>query len=115
MAELRDAGAIGFSDDGLAVKSARVLRRALQYQRLCGGVIALHEEDPDLSGDGVMHEGPASAVLGMAGIPSVSESTMIARDCALAGYEDARIHVQHLSARESVEAVRRSQGRGSAG
>ncbi len=52
MAELRDAGAIGFSDDGLPIRSARVLRRALQYQRLAGGVIALHEEDPELSGDG---------------------------------------------------------------
>src|SRR5206468_12554507 len=52
MAELRDAGAIGFSDDGLPVRSARVLRRALQYQRLCGGVVALHEEDPELSRDG---------------------------------------------------------------
>ena len=105
MAELRDAGAIGFSDDGVPLRDARVLRRALQYQRLCGGVIALHEEDPDLSGDGVMHEGPVSAALGLTGIPAVSESTMIARDAALAGYEGARIHVQHLSARDSVEAV----------
>jgi dihydroorotase len=112
MAELRDAGAIGFSDDGLPVRSARVLRRALQYQRLCGGVIALHEEDPDLSGIGVMHEGPASAALGMAGIPSISESTMIARDTALAGYEEARVHIQHLSARESLDAVRASRAAG---
>ena len=112
MAELRDAGAIGFSDDGLPVRSARVLRRALQYQRLCGGVIALHEEDPELSGDGVMHEGQASAILGMAAIPSVSESTMIARDAALAGYEESRIHVQHLSARESVDAVRAAKQAG---
>jgi dihydroorotase len=112
MAELRDAGAIGFSDDGLPVRSARVLLRALQYQHLCGGVIALHEEDPELSGDGVMHEGLASAALGMAGIPAVSESTMIARDAALAGYEDARIHVQHLSCRESVEAVRVAKAAG---
>jgi dihydroorotase len=106
MAALRDAGALGFSDDGLPVCSARVLRRALQYQRLCGGPIALHEEDPELSADGVMHEGPVSAAIGLGGIPSVSESTMIARDAALAGYEEARIHVQHLSATESVEAVR---------
>lgn len=105
MAELRDSGAVGFSDDGLPVRSARVLRRALQYQRLCGGVIALHEEDPELSRDGVMHEGAVSAALGLAGIPPVSESTTIARDAALAGYEDARVHVQHLSARESVRAV----------
>ena len=88
------------------------MRRALQYQRLCGGTIALHEEDPELSGDGVMHEGPVSAALGLAGIPSVSESTMIARDAALAAYEEARIHVQHLSAAESVEAVRAAKAAG---
>jgi dihydroorotase len=105
MGAIREAGAAGFSDDGLPIRSARVLRRALQYQHLCGGTIALHEEDPELSGDGVMHEGPVSAELGLAGIPSVSESTMIARDAALAGYEGGRIHVQHLSAAESVEAV----------
>ena len=112
MAELRDSGAIGFSDDGLPIRSARVLRRALQYQRLAGGVIALHEEDPELSGDGVMHEGEVSAVLGMAGIPAVSESTMIARDCSLALYEGARIHIQHLSARSSVEEIARAKAAG---
>lgn len=112
MASLREAGALGFSDDGLPIRSARLLRRALQYQRLCGGTIALHEEDPDLSGNGVMHEGPVSAALGLEGIPSVSESTMIARDAALAGYEGGRIHVQHLSAAESVEAVRAAKAAG---
>jgi dihydroorotase len=112
MAELRDAGAVGFSDDGLPVRSARVLRRALQYQRLAGLPIALHEEDAGLSADGVMHEGPVSAVLGLAGIPSVSESIAIARDCALAGHEEARIHVQHLSARESVEAIAQAKEAG---
>jgi dihydroorotase len=112
MAELRDAGAVGFSDDGLPVRSARVLRRALEYQRLAGGVIALHEEDPELSGNGVMHEGDASALLGMAGIPAVSESTMIDRDCSLALYEDAAIHVQHLSARASVEAIAAAKAAG---
>ncbi|MGE0066044.1 MAG: amidohydrolase family protein, partial [Solirubrobacterales bacterium] len=112
MVELREAGAIGFSDDGLPITSARVMRRALQYQRLCGGNIALHEEDPELSGDGVMHEGPVSAAVGLAGIPSVSESTMVARDAALAAYEDARIHVQHLSAAESVVVVRLAKAAG---
>jgi dihydroorotase len=112
MGAIREAGAAGFSDDGLPIRSARILRRALQYQHLCGGTIALHEEDPELSGDGVMHEGPVSAALGLAGIPSVSESTMIARDAALAGYEEGRIHVQHLSAAESVEAVRAAKAAG---
>jgi dihydroorotase len=112
MAELRDAGAVGFSDDGLPIRSARVLRRALEYQRLAGGVIALHEEDSELSADGVMHEGEVSALLGLAGIPAVSESTMIARDCSLALYEQARIHVQHLSARASVEEIARAKAAG---
>ncbi|HET7574911.1 MAG TPA: dihydroorotase [Solirubrobacterales bacterium] len=112
MVELREAGAVGFSDDGLPIADARVMRRALQYQGLCGGNIALHEEDPALSGSGSMHEGPVSAALGIAGIPSVSESTMVARDAALAGYEGARIHVQHLSASESVEVVRAAKAAG---
>ena len=112
MAELADAGAVGFSDDGLPVSSARVLRRALQYQRLADLPIALHEEDPELSGAGVMHEGAVSAALGLEGIPAVSESHMIARDCALAGYEDAHVHVQHLSARASVEAIARAKDAG---
>ena len=112
MAELRDAGAVGFSDDGLPISSARILRRALQYQHLSGGVIALHEEDADLSGDGVMHEGRVAAELGVSGIPSISEATAIARDAAIAGYESARIHVQHLSAAESVAAVAAAKGAG---
>ncbi len=112
MVELRQAGAVGFSDDGLPIRSARVMRRALQYQHLCGGNIALHEEDPELSGDGAMHEGAVSAAVGLAGIPSVSESTMVARDAALAGYEGSRIHVQHLSARESVVIVRAAKAAG---
>jgi dihydroorotase len=112
MAELRDAGALGFTDDGGPVVSAGLLRRALQYQRLCGGVVALHEEDPSLSGDGAMHEGEVSALLGLAGIPSVSESTMVARDAALAGYEDARVHVLHVSAAESVGAIAAAKAAG---
>jgi dihydroorotase len=105
MAELRDEGALGFTDDGRPVVSAAMLRRALRYQLLCGGVIALHEEDPSLSAGGAMHEGEVSARLGVGGIPSTSESTMVARDAALALDEGARVHMQHLSARRSVEAV----------
>jgi dihydroorotase len=112
MAELRALGALGFTDDGRPVTSAGMLRKALQYQRMCGGVIALHEEDPSLSGAGAMHEGTVSALLGVAGIPSVSESTMVARDAALAGYEGGRVHMQHLSAQESVLAVAAAKAQG---
>ena len=89
MAELRGAGALGFTDDGKPVHRAAMLRKALQYQKLVGGVLALHEEDPSLSGKGVMHEGEVATRLGLAGIPSISESTMIARDAAIAEYERA--------------------------
>jgi dihydroorotase len=112
MAELKASGALGFTDDGKPVYRAGLLRKALQYQKLVGGIIALHEEDPTLSGDGVMHEGEVSARLGLAGIPSISESTLIARDAAIARYENGRIHIQHLSARESVEAVAEAKAQG---
>jgi dihydroorotase len=112
MAELAEAGAAAFTDDGLPVRSAGVMRQALQYQRLAGRVLALHEEDPSLSGAGVMHEGGVSALLGLAGIPSVSESVQVARDCALAAYEEGRIHIQHVSARETLEALERAKAAG---
>jgi dihydroorotase len=112
MAQLREQGALGFTDDGRPVTSAGVLRKALQYQRLCGGVLALHEEDPSLSVGGSMREGPVSAALGLAAIPSVSESTMVARDAELALYEQGRVHFQHLSAKASVEAVAAAKQRG---
>ena len=112
MAALREAGALGFSDDGKPVTSAAMMLKALRYQRLSGGVLALHEEDPGLSAGGSMHEGAVSALLGIGGIPSVSESTMVARDALLAGSEGGRVHMQHLSAVESVEVVAAAKAKG---
>ena len=114
MAELRDAGALGFTDDGKPVVTApAMLRKALQYQRLVRRRASrCTRRTRRCRGDGVMHEGEVSALLGLAGIPSISESTMVARDAALAGYEDGRDpHPAPVSARESVEAVARGQGR----
>jgi dihydroorotase len=112
MVELREQGALGFTDDGRPVMSAGVLRRAFRYQRLCGGVLALHEEDLSLSRGGVMHEGAVSAALGLGGIPGLSESTMVRRDAALAAYEEGRVHFQHLSAADSVHAVAAAKAQG---
>ncbi len=112
MVELAEAGAVGFSDDGKPVTSALLLRRALQYSAASGGRIALHEEDPVLSRGGQMHEGPVSAELGLGGWPSVAESTMVGRDLALAAYEDRPLHLLHLSARESVDELRRAREAG---
>jgi dihydroorotase len=102
MQELRDAGAFGFTDDGLPVSNPQVLRQALQYQRMCGGVLLLHEEDRLLTEGGVMHEGQVSTALGLGGMPSIAESTQIARDAALASYEGGRVHAQHVTARDSI-------------
>ena len=110
--DLAEAGAAALSDDGVPVASALVMRRALQYQRATGLLFTLHEEDMSLSGAGVMHEGVVSARIGLAGIPGVSEAVQVARDCALAGYEDARIHICHVSARETVDEIRSAKSRG---
>jgi dihydroorotase len=106
MAELADAGAAGFSDDGRPVVSAGLLRRALRYRPVADRPLALHEEEPTLSRNGQMHEGAVSAELGFAGWPSLAESVMVGRDLALAAAEEQPLHLLHLSARESVEALR---------
>jgi dihydroorotase len=109
MAELADAGAAGFSDDGRPLVAPGLMRRALQYAAVTGRRLALHCEEPTLSQGGQMHEGAVSAELGFAGYPSVAESLMVERDLALAAYERQPLHVLHLSARESVEALSRAQ------
>ena len=112
MAELARLGAAAFTDDGHPVVSAGLMQRALQYSAVTGRLLALHEEEPTLSRDGQMHDGAVSAELGLAGWPSVAESVMIGRDCDLAAYEQRPLHIMHLSARESVAAVRAAQARG---
>jgi dihydroorotase len=105
MGELEDAGAVGFTDDGMPVTSSGVMRRALQYGRR----IAVHCEEPTLSRNGQMHEGAVSAELGFTGYPSVAESVMVERDLALAAHERRPLHVLHISAWESVQALRRAR------
>jgi dihydroorotase len=112
MAELADAGAAGFSDDGVPVSSPALMRRALQYGAVTGRRIALHCEETTLSRDGQMHEGEVSAELGFTGYPSVAESLMVERDLALAAYERQPLHLLHLSAWESVQALRRARADG---
>ena len=112
MAELADAGAVGFSDDGQPVVAPGLMRRALQYGAVTGRKLALHCEEPTLSRGGHMHEGAVSAELGFGGYPSIAESVMVERDLALAAYEERPLHLLHLSARESVAAVRAAHERG---
>lgn len=112
MAELAAAGAVAFTDDGHPVASAGLMRRALQYSAVADRPLALHCEEPSLSRDGQMHEGAVSAELGFTGWPAIAESVMVERDLALALYEDRPVHLMHLSARESVDALRRALEQG---
>ena len=112
LGELADAGAAAFTDDGRPVTSAGLLRRALQYGAVTGRTLALHCEEPTLSRDGQVHEGAVCAELGFAPYPSLAESTMVERDLSLAHNESRPLHLMHLSAKESVEALRRAHGRG---
>jgi dihydroorotase len=112
MCELAEAGAAAFSDDGLPVAAPGLMRRALQYSAVSGRRLALHCEEPTLSHGGQMHEGAVSAELGFAGYPSIAESAMVGRDLELAAYEDQPLHFLHLSAKESVELLRRAQAAG---
>jgi dihydroorotase len=112
LGKLADAGAAGFSDDGMPVASPGLMRRALQYSSVTSRRIALHCEETTLSRGGQMHEGAVSAELGFAGYPSVAESLMVERDLALAAYEQQPLHLLHLSAWESVQALRRARQAG---
>ena len=112
MAALRDAGAIGFSDDGRPLAQAARMRRALEWARGLGTVIVTHAEELSLRGDGVMHEGATATRLGLSGIPAACETTAVARDIELAALTGARLHVAHVSTARAVDLVREAKRRG---
>ncbi len=105
MGYIAEAGAVGFSDDGYPVRSSLVLRRALEYQRMIDKIIIEHAEDLELSGDGVANESPLTYKLGLKGIPSASETAIIARDIEILRQVGGRIHFAHLSSKWSVELI----------
>lgn len=109
---LKSAGAGAFSDDGRPVGNAQVMRRALTYARMLDMPIFDHAEDLSLTADGVMHDGNVSLRLGLRGIPRSSEATIVARDCALAFETGGRLHICHVSNRDSVAAIRHWKERG---
>jgi dihydroorotase len=112
MAELADAGAVGFSDDGRSVESALLLRRALQYVKLTDRFIGIHAEETSLCAGGVMHEGAVSARLGLTGMPSVGEALDVGRAVELATYESSRVHICHVSTRDSLAHIATAKAAG---
>jgi dihydroorotase len=112
MGDLRAAGCVAFSDDGRPVATALLMRRALEYAGMFELPIIEHAEDPSLKGDGVAHEGAVAGMLGLKGIPGVAESIMVERDASLAELTGGRVHIAHMSARQSLRAVRTGKSRG---
>jgi dihydroorotase len=112
LGEQKNAGCIAFTDDGRPVATALLMRRALEYAGMLGVPIIDHCEDPSLKGDGVVHEGLHASALGLRGIPGVAESLMVERDVSLAELTGARVHIAHMSARQSLRAVRAGKERG---
>src|SRR5512140_93903 len=110
--ELKAAGCVGVTDDGRPVVSSSLMRRALEYARAFGLPVAVHEEDPLLVGKGVMHEGAVSTRLGLKGIPAAAEEVLVLRDLALLELTGGRLHLQHLSTKGAVRAVREAKRRG---
>ncbi|MGA8209769.1 MAG: dihydroorotase [Nocardioidaceae bacterium] len=101
-----------FSDDGRCVSDAVLMRRALEYVKAFGGVVAQHAQEPRLTEDAQMNEGELSGKLGLRGWPAVAEEAIIARDCLLAAHVDSRLHVCHVSTAGSVEIVRWAKSKG---
>ena len=112
IAELRAAGCVAVSDDGHPVATALLARRALEYTSMFDMPMIEHCEDPTLKGEGCAHEGPRAAELGLRGIPGAAESITAARDILLAEMTGGHVHIAHMSAWTTLEAVRQGKGRG---
>ncbi|MCC8109882.1 MAG: dihydroorotase, partial [Planctomycetes bacterium] len=112
MAQMARGGAVAYSDDGAAVPTAGLLRRALTYAKMLDKPILEHCEDQSLLGKGVMDEGYNSTALGLTGIPDECEEIIVARDIAIARLTGGHVHIQHVSTANSVEIIRRAKESG---
>ena len=112
MYDMREAGAIAFSDGKASIQHSGVLLRALQYVKAFDGVIINKPQDETLSAKGQMHEGSISTVLGMKGIPDVAEVIQVQRDISILEYAESRLHLAHLSAKDSISLVKKAKKQG---
>jgi dihydroorotase len=110
--DLKNAGAVAFSDDGKPVMDSALMRRALEYASSLGVPIISHCEDTNLSSGGSMNEGPVSTELGLQGIPCISEDIMVARDIIIAGYTNTILHIAHVSTAGAVQLIRSAKKKG---
>ncbi|MBU4288981.1 MAG: dihydroorotase [Proteobacteria bacterium] len=110
--ELKEAGAIALSDDGYPVRDSQLMRRAMEYAKGFSMPIISHCEDLNLAANGVVNEGAVATSMGLAGIPNAAESIMVMRDIALCELTESRLHIAHVSTKESVQAIRNAKKRG---
>jgi dihydroorotase len=110
--DLKDAGAVAFSDDGKPVENSRLMRSALEYAASFQMPVISHCEDISLSKDGAMNESVISTQLGLRGIPNIAEDIMVARDIEIAGYTGTSVHIAHVSTAGSVRLIREAKERG---
>ncbi|MCX6149648.1 MAG: dihydroorotase [Ignavibacteriales bacterium] len=111
MAELNEAGVVAFSDDGAPISNAKILRYAFEYANMFNLPIIEHCEDPSLAG-GAMNEGITSTFLGLPAIPSIAEELIVLRDIQVAEYTGGKIHIAHISTKNSIEIVRQAKKKG---
>jgi dihydroorotase len=111
-ADLRDAGAVAFSDDGKSVMNSGLMRRALEYAHALGMPVISHCEDTDLAAGGAANEGVVATRLGLRGIPNIAEDLMVGRDLAIAEYTGTAVHIAHVSTAGAVDLVRGAKRRG---
>jgi dihydroorotase len=112
IAELKAAGCVAITDDGKPVATALLMRRALEYSSMFNMPVIEHCEEQTLKGDGVAHEGYQASSLGLRGIPSEAESIMALRDISLSSLTGGAVHIAHMSARQTLDAVRFGKARG---
>lgn len=110
--DLKTAGVVALSDDGNSLMNAELMRRAMEYASMFDLPIISHCEDTDLSAAGVMNEGYVSTILGLKGIPRIAEIIMVSRDIELARFTQAKLHIAHVSCKESVDLIRRAKKEG---
>jgi dihydroorotase len=111
-ADLRDAGAVAFSDDGKSVMNSGLMRRALEYAHALGMPVISHCEDMDLAAGGAANEGVVATRLGLRGIPNIAEDLMVGRDIAIAEYTGTAVHIAHVSTAGAVALIREAKRRG---
>jgi len=112
MYSLKEAGAVGFTDDGLPVMNANVMRRAMEYSKNLNCPIAQHAEDLNLTNKGCINEGVVSLELGVRAIPNISESVIVERDLAILEMTGGHYHLLHVSTKEALDAIRRAKAKG---